>query len=202
MAKTDNIIACRRRTVGKRERRLIRQKGDVPGVIYSKGKPGSRVAFEGRPLEKLFACGTGGLYSLQVDDDPAPVLAVVRELQRDPLSRNLTHVDFMRVDADEPIESAVAISITGEEQLREKGGFLQTGAREVQVRCLPRDLPEAINLDVSLLIPGDQVLAEALLLPVGVELLSDPDLLIVNVIVKTTNEEPEYTPVEAETEEA
>lgn len=201
MAKT-NSISCRRRSFGKRARRLIRQNGDIPGVIYGKGKPGSRVVFEGRPLERLFVHGSGGLYSLQIDDDPAPVLAVVRELQRDPISRQLTHVDFMRVDADEPIESAVTVSISGEEELREKGGFLQIGAREVQVKCLPRDLPETINLDVSLLTPGDQVLAEALLIPAGVELLSDPDLFIVSVIVKVNQEEPEYTPVEAEIEEA
>lgn len=199
MAKT-NSISCRRRTAGKRSRRLVRQNGYVPGVIYSNGKPGSRIAFEGKPLERMFAHGSGGLFSLQVDDDPAPVLAVVRELQRDPVNRQLTHVDFMRVDADEPIESAVTVSINGEEDLREKGGFLQTGAREVQVRCLPRDLPETFNLDVSLLTPGDQVLAGALLMPVGVELLSDPDLLIISVIVKVTKEEPEYTPVEAEEE--
>lgn len=197
MAKT-NSISCHRRTVGKRSRRLIRQNGDIPGVIYSKGKPGSRVAFAGKPLEKMFAHGSGGLFSLQVDDDSAPVLAVVRELQRDPVSRQLTHVDFMRVDADEPIDSAVVVSINGEEELREKGGFLQIGAREIQLRCLPRDLPEAINLDVSLLIPGDQVLAEALLLPVGVELLSDPDLLIVSVIVEVNHAEPEVEPVEEE----
>lgn len=202
MARVNNVISCRRRTFGKRARRLTRQNAEVPGVIYSRGKPGSRVAFEGRPLERLFANGSGGLYSLQVDDDPAPVLAVVRELQRDPLSRQLTHVDFMRVEADEPIESAVTVAITGEEELREKGGFLQMGAREVQVKCLPGNLPEAVNLDVALLIPGDQVLAEALLLLAGVELLSAPDLLIVSVIVKVTNEEPEYTPVEAETEES
>lgn len=199
MAKT-NSIYCSRRTIGKRSRRQVRQNGDIPGVIYSKGKPGSRVAFEGRPLERLFAHGSGGLYSLQVDDDPAPVLAVVRELQRDPVSRQLTHVDFLRVDADEPIESAVTVSISGEEELREKGGFLQVGAREVQIKCLPRDLPETFMLDVSLMIPGDQVLAKALLLPAGVELLSDPDLLIVSVIVEVNHEEPEYTPVEAEEE--
>lgn len=190
-----SMLSCSRRIMGKASLRLVRKAGQIPGIIYGQGKPGTRVVFDGRMLERLFITrGPGGLFSLQVEDDPGQVLAVIREIQRDPVNRHITHVDFLRVDADEKMDAAVAVHLSGEEALLEKGGFLQVGAREIQVRCLPQDLPESINLDVSLLIPGDQVVAASLLLPVDVELISEASTVIATVIVAHSHEEPEPEP--------
>jgi len=176
---------------GKSHRQKLRHLGEIPGIVYARGKVGTRVALNQKSLEYLLAVhGPGGLFSLAVDDDQ-PVLAVVRELQRNPVNKHIIHVDFLRVDATEEIEAAVAVQIKGEEELREKGGFLQLGAREVLVKCLPESLPDMLPIDASQLTPGQQITAEKLTLPSGVHLAVDPALVIASVLADRQTEEPE-----------
>ncbi len=185
----ETLISCRRRMSGKSTRKKIGRQGEIPGIIYAQGKPGTRVAFNQRNLERLFSShGQGGVFSLEVDDDPA-ILAVVRELQKSPIDKQIIHVDFLKVDASEALEAAVAVQMSGEELLREKGSFLQTGAREVLVKCLPGDLPESLSIDVSQMNPGQQVSAANLRLPYGVELVSDPAMVIASILVERQAEE-------------
>lgn len=199
MAKT-TTISCQRRTSGKSARHKLKREGEIPGIIYAQGKPGTRVSLNQRNLDRLFSSqGTGGLFSLEVDDDPA-VLAVVRELQRNPVDKHIIHVDFFRVDVSEEMEAAVAVQINGEEELREKGGFLQIGSREVQVKCLPQNLPDLISVDVSQIQPGQQVTAGLLILPAGVELLSDPAQVIASVLMERQAEEQEAGETENDAE--
>lgn len=178
-------LACQTRAAGKASRHRLKKQGQVPGIIYGHGEAGTGLSFDERMINRLFAIhGPRGLFSLELDGSPVPILAVVRELQRDPLSGNIIHVDFMKVDAGQRMDTAIGVRITGEEDLLDSGCLLQTGIKEIQVNCLPQDLPEYLVFDVSLLHPGDQVLASHLILPAGVHMVSEPDLVILTILAE------------------
>lgn len=194
MSKTITIN-CQQRTTGKTSRSKMKKEDKVPGIIYSKGETSIPVAFNGKNLNHLFSThGPRGLFSLELEGTPAPIPAVVRELQRNPISRSIIHVDFMQVNLSEKIEEPVAVQISGEEGLHDKGAVLQIDAREVQVSGLPQNIPEYLVVDISALAPGDQITAADLTLPAGIELVSDPDLVILSILHEARPAEEESSP--------
>lgn len=172
----------------------------IPGVIYGKGYDSVPVFFEGRELNRLFQKeGYRGLFTLQVEGQPRPTMALVRELQKHPVSGKLIHLDFLAVSMDEKIQSSVSLIITGEEELIRNGGVPQMGAREVEVICLARDLPESFTVDISSMAIGEKISLGDIKLPEGVELAGDPETLVITVLAPGRTEEEE-TP-EGEEEE-
>ncbi|HWP98182.1 MAG TPA: 50S ribosomal protein L25 [Syntrophomonadaceae bacterium] len=178
-----NTINCQQRTASKAYRHKMKREAKVPGIIYSKGEANVAIACNGKTLNHLFSTqGSRGLFYLEVEGIPMPIPAVVRDLQKHAINGNIIHVDFMRVNLAVQMEAAVAVQILGEENLHDKGGILQVEAREVHISCLPESLPEYLAVDVSLLGPGDQVSASELVLPAGVNLISEPDQIILTIL--------------------
>lgn len=200
------VLSCKKRAVkNKGYLNKIRREGNIPGIVYGSGKENIPVFFDQREVNRTFSSfGSRGLFSLEIEGE-SPCMALVRELQQNPLNGNITHIDFLSVRMDEKITSNVFVNISGEEEINKKGGILQIGANEVEISCLPKDLPDQITCDVSGLELGEKITVEDLEVSEDVEVISPPDLLIVSVLIPTQDiddeEEVEEVIEEEEIEE-
>jgi large subunit ribosomal protein L25 len=198
---------------GKNVARRLRRDGRVPGVVYGEGGGTAdsgtlAISVEPDALLRVLHSGAGAntLIGLTVGDgDSNKVL--IKDYQLDPISHRLLHVDFFRVAMDRVITVTVRIELAGEaEGVRVQGGLIDFVQREVAVACLPSEIPENIEVDVSSLTIGQGIRLGDLLEGVSWQPVSDRDTLIVHVIAprleaeeETDEEEPE---AESETEEA
>jgi large subunit ribosomal protein L25 len=192
------IQAQRREARPKALKTKLRKQGRVPGVFYGKGKDPQLLHVDELQLARCLQQGAAtSVIQLELDNQTYPV--IIREWQRDELKNKLLHVDFYAVEMDEPIDTEVPLVLKGEPKGVKEGGVLQHQLHEVEIRALPDRIPEALTLDVSGLEIGDSVTLQALKLPDGVQLMSDPDEVVAVVTrpqVAGTDEE------EGETEAA
>jgi len=114
---------------------------------------------------------------------------LIKELQRDPVQRNLLHADFYAVDLTKEIEVKVPLHLTGSAAGLMNGGIVDHQLREIEISCLPTAIPESFTLDVSALDVGDSLHVRDIVLPEGVTLVSDPDLGVVSVVIPAKAEE-------------
>jgi large subunit ribosomal protein L25 len=189
---------------GKGVARKLRGAGRIPGVCYARGKAPLPVTLDPKRLEKLLASSATGINTL-IDlrvaggGDYHGRVVLVKELQRDPLSKHYLHADLYAVDLEQTIEVAVPIHVTGSAPGVTNGGILDQALRELQVECLPRAIPEQIVVDVSSLEIGMSLHVRDLTLPEGVKLVSDADLSVVSVVVPAAEEAAAAaTPAEGE----
>lgn len=177
-------LMCKKREIGtKGSLNELRRKNWVPGVLYGKDQESLPILLTGKEISRVFShSGSRGIFSLQIEGDTAPAMAMVKEIQRNPISGELTHVDFLSVKMNEKINSLVTIHLTGEEELIKKGGILQTISREIPIACFPGDIPETIVFDISDLNMGDKITAGDVPLPANVELLEEPDTVLFNIL--------------------
>ncbi|MDD2585720.1 MAG: 50S ribosomal protein L25 [Syntrophomonadaceae bacterium] len=174
----------------------------IPGVLYGKDTGNTPVFLGRKELSKTFTTyGSRGLFSLELEGEAKPFMVLVRELQRNPLSGQINHVDFLNVNMNETIKSMVGIHIIGEEEIIKKEGILQLGAKEIEVSCLPIDIPEIFECSVADLEIGEKVTVADLKLPDNVEVLSDLDTLLATVLAPSMAVDDE-TETEGEDEES
>jgi large subunit ribosomal protein L25 len=194
---------------GKNVARRLRRDGRVPGVVYGEGggTAGSgtlAISVEPDALLRVLHSGAGAntLIGLTVGDgDSNKVL--IKDYQLDPISHRLLHVDFFRVAMDRVITVTVRIELTGEaEGVRVQGGLIDFVQREVAIACLPSEIPEHIEVDVSSLTIGQGIRLGDLLEGVSWQPVSDRDTLIVHVIAPKLEAEEEEETDEAEEPEA
>ena len=182
-----------------REARRLRREGRVPGVIYGEGSDPQHIAIDARTLRNTLAHGTT---LLEVSLDGARGLPViVKDIQRHPVRGEAVHVDLLRVDMNETIQSPVTIHLSGVEDAPgvKAGGVLSQELIHVTVESLPGDIPEVIEHDVSGLEPTGTVTAAELALPSGVTLIDDPELVVATITVPSATES-DSEELEVETE--
>lgn len=185
-----SITAEPRTVLGKQNKRL-RAEGKVPGVVYGHGAEPQSLTFDGRQLEKTFAeAGTNKLLSLTVGDDKSHNV-LFHEIQRDSLSGALTHVDLYLVKMDEKIRTEVPLRFTGESTaVYQQEGTLLKNIEAVEVEALPGDLPEAVEVDISVLDDFEKTIhVSDLSVPNGVIILDEPEELVVKVDPPRSEEE-------------
>ena len=183
------IVVRPRSELGTSASRRLRRQGWVPGSLY--GALGSiPVQIQQRELERLLRQegARTRLWRLRLEPDgagiePGPYQVLIKELQIHPVTDQWLHVDFYVVPQDRPIRARVPIVLEGVEALQARGRVAAVHEREVEVECLPSLIPPHIEVDVSQLEAGDHVTAGELKLPEGVELLSDPDEVLVSIVV-------------------
>jgi large subunit ribosomal protein L25 len=178
---------------GKGAARKLRAAGRVPAILYGQGKPSLSLAIDPRLLERVLkAGGANALLDLTVQGrgDLGTPVALVKELQRDPIRGSILHADLYQVDLTKTVEVEVPIHLIGKPKGIDFGGLLEHTLREVRIECLPRAIPEKIDLDVSELEIGDVLHVRDLPLPTGVTLISDPDLGVAQVAVPQAEEAP------------
>jgi large subunit ribosomal protein L25 len=174
------LRALLREQIRRGETRKIRQRGDIPAVVYGKQVPPRWITLDGVQFRRAHV-GNHGLVRLQIQGD-GEVHAMIQEVQRDPITQAVLHVDFHAVSLSEPVESTVSVILNGLEKVEKRGGMIQQQVREIRVRCLPTDVPEYILLDISHLEIGGRIDCSQIDLPPNVELRSDPDEVVVNVV--------------------
>ncbi len=183
----------------------LKRDGQVPAVIYGKGDDTIPLTLQQRQLTRAFNLhGSRGLFSLEVEGESKPMMALIREIQRNPVSGQLIHLDFLSVSLDEKINSNVGVLLSGEEEIIKKGAILQSGLKEVEVLCFPQDLPEYLGADISSLEIGDVLHVTDLTLPEGVEMLTDAESVIASILApsKAVDEEEEVEEAIDEGEES
>lgn len=196
MAKSINLDCAKREISNKGRLRGLRKQEMVPGIIYGKGVSPMPLAIKKADLYRIFRIhGTGGLYKLTIQGEE-PAMALLRDVQRKPLTGDIIHVDFMQVNMTENITALVPVVLIGEEELVKQGAILQSGLKEVEVECLPGDLPGSLHLDISGKSMGDAVLVQDLEHPEGVRIVTDPDSVVLVISHPTREVEETEEPAE------
>ncbi len=196
-------ISCQKRDIKTRGYlNELKRNGNVPGTVYGKGVDNQAISISLKQLTRTFQVhGSRGLFSLEIEGGSG-LMVVVREIQRNPITGQITHVDFWKVRLDEKINSTVGVSIVGEEEIMKKGGILQAGAKEIEVSCLPQDIPETLVYDIAALDIGDKVTVADLQVPAGVEILTDLETMVATVLAPAISAEEEEAEEEGEAAEA
>lgn len=174
------VLNAKVRTVTGKAVKALRRQGWIPAVLYGRHLPSTPIQIEGRELQRVLSQARGGarLITLQVDGQSHLVL--IREVQREPIRREFLHVDFQAVEMTEKIRVEVPVVFVGASPAAERGeGILVHGLTHVEIECLPKDLIEAIPVDLRALDRVDAAIhVRDLQVPPGVTILTDPDELI------------------------
>ncbi len=179
---------------GTRVTRRLRLEGGVPGVVYGKQMESVAVVVNSRELTKLLHTKTGehSLVTLRLDDAKSwekPVL--VKSVQHDPVDGHVLHVDFHAVTLTERIKVKVPLLLKGDPVgVKQEGGILEQFLREVEVECLPTDIPAGVEFDVSALTIGQTVHVRDLVSPANAKITSEPEGAVASVL-KPKEEKPE-----------
>ncbi|WP_316244841.1 50S ribosomal protein L25 [Paenibacillus senegalensis] len=169
----------------------LRSKGRLPGSIMGPGQESSMIHISLREFKRWIRGAGSRLVDIQIgDSEKIPVL--LEGLQRDPVTRDYIHVDFLRVKTDEFVRSRVGITYMGIPKGTKLGGILQTQSSFIEVKALPHQLVSSISVDISELNIGDTLLAENIELPPGTTLLSpDKELLLSILTPKVQSDDTE-----------
>ena len=184
------ITAKLRLTRGKNEARRMRVQGLTPAVLYGAGQESVAVTVNPREVAKILHSGSGAntIFNLSVDGNSTPVMIV--DHQNDPVRDSLLHLDLKRIDLTKPIVVKIPIAITGEAQgVKLQGGLLEVIKREIEIECLPDEIPDQFTIDVGELMIGQNVRASAVSLPERMKLISSPEQVIAHVVAMRAEEE-------------
>ena len=164
-----------REGVGKSVARRLRRSGKTPGILYGGASP-VNIAVDPREVFRIIHGHEGSTQLLRVTfaGSKDSRMVILRDIQLDPVSEDLVHVDLQEVNMDKPIQVTVALHHVGEPiGVRDTQGILEMVLREIQVSCLPANIPEDIKADVSNLAIGDVLTVDELVVPEGVRVLTD-----------------------------
>jgi large subunit ribosomal protein L25 len=196
------VTAHIRQNTGKSAARQIRREGRLPAVIYGKGDSTS-LTIEADILVEIRRSASGSNAVLDMNllgDQEEHCNAILREVQIDPVTREPLHVDFFRVDPNEPIRVTVNIETINElpDELKATNATASLVLREAELECLPGDIPESLRVDLAALTSSQSFHAGDLDLPEGVTLITDTETAILTLnVVGGSREAPEGGETEA-----
>lgn len=182
----------RREGTGKSVAKRLRRSGKVPAILYG-GAAAVPITVDPRDVLRLIHGHEGStqLLTLGFDGSSESRMAIIRDMQFDPVSESLVHVDLQEVAMDRPITVSVAVHPVGEPAgVRDQQGILNLVMHEVTVSCLPSLIPERIDADVSALMIGDVLTIAQLAAPAGVRILNDPNQAVATVSPPRAEEVP------------
>ncbi len=197
-----------RTTSGNGPARRMRQKGQMPAVLYGPETESVMLSVNVSELEQVLKQGGIGqvLLNLVIDNDGETSTrpAMIKELQTHPVSRNFLHVDFYEIDMNRKIRVKIPVVTTGQSKGVELGGTMQTIRRELEVLCMPLAVPESIEIDITDLDMGDSVHVGDIPREGDIEFLDDPNFTVVTILTPKleVEEEPEEEEEEAAEEAA
>jgi len=197
MAHQFSIAAETRRDAGKGASRRLRREGKIPGIMYGGGQPPTGVAFDANALHRNMAEEAFLSSILTVTLDGQALQAIVRDYQPHPAKRAILHLDLQRIVATEKLRMTIPLHFINEEQspgVKLGGGSVSHLLTELEISCLPKDLPEYIEVDIAPMQLNDMLHIRDLKLPAGVEVPgfeanTDSDLPVVHVHVLRVVEE-------------
>ena len=179
------LVGDLRQRMGKEGSSKVRRDGFIPAILYGSKQKALPIKIDAKAFDKVVR-QPGGVHS--VIDFKLPghpdTIALVREIQRDPVSREVIHLDFEVIEADKPVQVIVPLHLVGVPKGVKEGGVLEHITRDIDVKCLPRDIPGRWEVDVSQLAIGDHLSVKDLVLP-NLEVLSDLNRTIATVVAPT-----------------
>ncbi len=185
------LQATKREGTGKGVARRARMEGKVPGVLYGRGMEPVALEVDRRELITAFHTEAGMNVLLDLEMDGSTVLALARELQRDPVRGTLLHADFLKVDRRQEIEAEVPIHIVGEAPGVKEGGVLENPLFTVHVRAEVTDVPDSVDADVSKLAIGESLRVSDLSEGRTFTILNDAETVVASVVQPISEEELE-----------
>lgn len=189
---TLEINASAREKQRKRDAKRLLREGKIPGVLYGPKTEPVALALEQREFSTRVA-GLEGSHLVRLKSESAKLadkVALVKDMQYHPISGGVIHADLYEVDLTAKITVRVPLHFVGKAAGVVRGGILQPIVREIEVECLPLDIPEFFNVDVSGLDIGDAVHIEDLSMPEGVSAVSEAEQALVAVVPPTVEEAP------------
>ncbi|MFI5371691.1 MAG: 50S ribosomal protein L25 [Candidatus Eisenbacteria bacterium] len=194
-----SIKGDRRDTLGKGGARKARAKGLIPAVLYGHGETPLALTVQNREFVTSMHQHKGSNPILSVQLGGGEYTALLRDVQYDPLTHEILHLDFQHISLTEKVEVKVPVHLVGTPiGVKDAGGILEVIVRDIEVRCLPTAIPAFVELDVSALGIGDSIHARDLKIT-DIEVLTDPETTVATVVPPTVMEEK---PVEAVVETA
>jgi large subunit ribosomal protein L25 len=195
------LTAIERKRLGKGESGRLRRQGKIPGIIYGHAQPKPIAVDEHEFNTKFHHISESTLIKLNVGALDHEVL--IRDFQEDAISGRVTHIDFYEVEKGKILRTNVGVYLQGAAVGVREGGLLETFVHEVEVECLPKDLPERIEVEVSELALGHSIHVRDMPVPEGVRILNSPDQVVCTIVHKRLEEKPvEAAPAAAEEEAA
>ncbi len=179
------LTATRRERVGTRYSKRIREAGGLPAIVYGHGKDPLPVSVDAKQTLRYLHEGEK-ILQLQIEGQSEVQNVLVKDLQFDYLGTNVIHADFTRVDLEERVELKVAIHVVGEAiGLKTAGAMLMHPTTEIEIECKVANIPDHVEVDISGLEAGSALHASDIKLPLPtMKLLSDPDLIVAQIIVQ------------------
>lgn len=196
----ENLLSVETREgTGKEFAKKLRKQGKIPGIFYSHDEDPTPIILDERNAMKILTTETG-LIDIQIGKKRKRK-AIIKEVQTDPVKKNLIHVDVMGVHLKEKLTVEVPIRIIGDAVgVKDQGGILHQYLRSVEVSCLPLDIPDHVAINVTNLNIGDTIILGSLSVE-NVEILGDREQPIVNILAPTVVKEAAAEVVEKEAEE-
>ena len=194
-----------RKSIGNGPARALRRDGKIPAVLYGPKTEPILLSVEVRDIEQVLKSGSVGQLLLNLiiqNGQETNRPAMIKELQSHPVSGQFLHIDFYEIDLSRKIRVGVPVVVTGKSVGVELGGLLQIVRRELEVLCLPTQIPESIEVDVSNLEIGDSIHVDEIQLEGDVEIPSDVNFTVITVLAPKLEAEPEEEEEELEEEAA
>ena len=184
MRKDITITAEPRASRGKNEARRLRVDQKIPAVLYGAGGDPVAVTVSPKEVNKILFSDSGNntIFNVEIaGQETTPVLVV--DWQHDPVKGNLLHIDLMRVDLSKRLKVKVPIHTIGEARgVKQQGGLYQLVNREIEIECLPDDIPASFTIDITPLLIGDTIRAKDIPVTGSMKLLSRPEMVLSHVI--------------------
>lgn len=182
MSVSTELTAQPRTVIGKSSHRLA-SANQIPAVLYGFGREAAPIAVDRHAFEQWAAhhAAGSGMVQLKLEGEKKAIDAVVREIQHSAVKGNIVHVDFMAVSMNKPIHANVPLHLVNDPAGVKAGGVLTINSHELNIEALPKDLPEALEWDVSELEMGQTLHVADITAPAGVTLLDDPETIIASV---------------------
>jgi large subunit ribosomal protein L25 len=186
------LTVGKRQTTGKGPAKKLRSGGKIPAVIYGHGEETVSLTLDGKSFHAILHShhGENIIFDIHMPGEKTPRKAILREVQHQPVSGEILHVDFQHISMTEKITVHVPVSLVGSpEGVRNKGGILEHILHELEVECLPTDIPEHIEVDVAHLDVGDSIHVSDISVP-KVKVLTESERSIATVVPPTIIKAP------------
>jgi len=174
------LVAKKREQLGKGPSRRLRLNDELPAVVYAKGKEALSIIIDPRKTTKMLKGPLRRNVVIKLDLESKSFDVMVKERQIHPTRRNLTHIDFVEVDLKKPVVVSVPVALSGKSETVTLGGKLDHVLMKMRISCLPGQIPELINVDITDL-PFGSTHAENIKLPAGITCAEKPRVVVLTI---------------------
>jgi large subunit ribosomal protein L25 len=200
----DMVVAAESRSkTGKNENRRLRAAEKIPGILYGSGKETTAVAVSPKAIAAILRSASGENTIFDLDLEGTKRKVILKEYQVEPVRSRLLHADFFEIALDKELQVEVHVELSGTPVgVKQQGGVIDFVTRELEISCLPADIPAKIVVDVSALEIGKHLRVSDLQLPPKVKVLTDADIVVVHVVAPRAEEAAPAAEAAAATEGA